>query len=106
MGTVSSHFQETPHTRTGRWSLWLAGVFVVMFLINSFILMPTSGDAPWRHVILPFYGIVMLLCGLSSMVLALVALIRGHERSWLIFLPLLPGVWVLFMLVGEFLFPH
>jgi hypothetical protein len=77
-----------------------------MFLINSFVFMPFSGDAPWRHAFLPFYGIAMLLCGLSAMVVALLALIRGHERSWLVFLPLLPGVWVLFMLVGELLFPH
>ena len=106
MGTGSSHFGEMPHSRLSRWSLWLAAAFIVMFLINSFVFMPSSSDAPWRHVILPFYGIAMLLCGLASMVLALIAVIREHERSWLVFLPLLPGVWVLFMLVGEFLFPH
>ncbi len=106
MGAISSHFQDTPHSRPGRWALWLSAAFVVMFLINTFIFMPTSSDAPWRHVILPFYGIAMLLCGLAAMVLALIAVIREHERSWLVFLPLLPGLWVLFMLVGEFLFPH
>jgi len=48
----------------------------------------------------------MLLCGLGAMVLALIAVIREHERSWLVFLPLLPGLWVLFMVMGELLFPH
>ena len=86
--------------------MWLAVAFVVMFLINSLIFMPTSSDAPWRHILLPFYGIAMLLCGLAAMVAALIAVIHEHERSWLVFLPLLPGIWVLFMLVGEFLFPH
>jgi hypothetical protein len=84
----------------------MSAAFVVMFLINAFVFMPTSSDASWRHAILPFYGIAMLLCGFTAMILALIAIIREHERSWLVFLPLLPGLWVLFMLVGEFLFPH
>jgi hypothetical protein len=75
-------------------------------LINSFVFMPTSSDAPWRHVILPFYGIAMLLCGLASGIIGWIAVIRNHERSWLVLLTLLPGLWVVFMLVGEFLFPH
>ena len=77
-----------------------------MFLINSFVFMPASSDAAWRHNILPFYGIAMLLCGFAAMVLAIIAVIKERERSWLVILPLLPGLWVLFRLVGEFLFPH
>jgi hypothetical protein len=78
----------------------------VMFLINSFVFMPTSSDAPWRQVILPFYGIFMLLCGLSAGVVGLVAITRQRERSWLVWLTILPLAWVLFMLLGEFLVPH
>lgn len=106
MKTASRNYSETPHTRLGRWAVWLAAAFAVMFLINSFVFMPTSSDAPWRHVILPFYGIAMLLCGLASGILGWIAVVRQHERSWLVLLTLLPGLWVLFMLVGEFLFPH
>lgn len=106
MKTASSPLSDKPHTRLGWWAIWLAAVFVVMFLINSFVFMPTSSDAPWRHVILPFYGIAMLLCGLASGIIGWIAVIRNHERSWLVLLTLLPGLWVVFMLVGEFLFPH
>ena len=106
MKTISNHFFETPHTRLGRWSIALAAAFVVMFLINSFVFMPTSSDAPWRHIVLPFYGILMLLCGLAAGIIGLVALVRPRERSWLVWLTVMPGAWVLFMLVGEFLFPH
>lgn len=106
MKTASSPLSDKPHTRLGWWAIWLAAAFVIMFLINSFVFMPTSSDAPWRHVILPFYGIAMLLCGLASGIIGWIAVIRNHERSWLVLLTLLPGLWVVFMLVGEFLFPH
>ena len=106
MKTASSPLSDKPQTRLGWWAIWLAAVFVIMFLINSFVFMPTSSDAPWRHVILPFYGIAMLLCGLASGIIGWIAVIRNHERSWLVLLTLLPGLWVVFMLVGEFLFPH
>lgn len=46
--------------------------------------MPSSSDAPWRHITLPFYGIFMLLCGLGAGVVGLMAMIRNHERSWLV----------------------
>jgi hypothetical protein len=80
--------------------------FVALFLINSFVFMQTSSDVPWRHVILPFYGIFMLLCGLGAGVMGLIAVVRQHERSWLVWLMLLPGLFVLFLLVGELLLPH
>jgi len=62
---MSNPFFGLPVTKPGRWSVWLAVVFTVMFMINSFVFIPTSGDAPWRQLILPFYGIAMLLCGLA-----------------------------------------
>lgn len=106
MKAISSHFTEKPHTRLGRWAVGLGILFVVLFLINSFVFMPTSSDAPWRQVVLPFYGIFMLLCGLATGIIGLVAVIRRHERSWLVWLTLLPGLLVLFLVLGEFLVPH
>jgi hypothetical protein len=106
MKTTSNAFAEKPHTTLGWWAVWLGAAFVVLFLINSFVFMPSSSDAPWRHVILPFYGIFMLLCGLSSGIAGLTAVARQHERSWLVLLTLTPGLWVVLMLLGEFLFPH
>ena len=95
-----------PVTRLGWWAVWLGAAFVVMWLINSFVFMPTSSDAPWRQVILPFYGIFMMLCGLASGIIGLVAVIREHERAVLVWLTLLPGALVLFFVLGEFLVPH
>lgn len=96
-----------PTSRLGWWSVGLGALFVVLFLINTFVFMPMGqSDQPWRQVVLPFYGIFMLLCGLGSGVMSLLAILRQRERSWVVWLPLLPAAWVVFMLLGEFLIPH
>ena len=56
-----------------------------MFLINSAVFMPTSQSASnawWRQTLLPFYGILMLLCGLGAGVAGVIAVIRKRERSY------------------------
>ena len=95
-----------PSSRLGRWSAALMAIFVLLFMINSFVFMPARIEAPWRETLLPFYGITMLLCGLAAGVSALIALTRHHDRSWVVWLALLPGSLVLFLVLGEFLVPH
>jgi hypothetical protein len=107
MTTHSTHFNNRPHTRLGWWAVWLMIVFVVMYIINTFVFMalPSFGDGTWRQVVLPFYGIAMLLCGLVSGAIGLVAITNEHERSWMVWLTILPLAWVVFMLIGELLVP-
>jgi hypothetical protein len=102
----SGHFLGRPGTRLGWWSVGLGGIFVVLWIINSFVFMPSTVLIPWRQVLLPFYGIFMLACGLAAGIVGLIAVIRSRERSWLVWLTLLPGSLVLFLLLGEFLVPH
>ena len=105
----SSSLWQRPGTRLGWWAVGLAAAFVVMFIINSTVVMPASQDAPnawWRQTLLPFYGIFMMLCGLAGGVVGLITVIRKHERSWLVWLTILPGVFVLLFVLGEFLVPH
>ncbi|MBI4926920.1 MAG: hypothetical protein HY835_04080 [Anaerolineae bacterium] len=106
--SVGRHILSWPATRVGWWAFGLFSIFVVMWLINTFVFMPTASvdEAPWRQIILPFYGIFMMLSGLSAGVVGLLGVIRAHERSWLVWLALLPGAFVLFFLLGEFLIPH
>jgi len=44
--------------------------------------------------------------GLAAGVVGLMVLIRKHECLWLVWLAILPGAFVLFLLLGEFLVPH
>lgn len=54
-----------PGTRLGWWSVGLGATFAVLFIINSTMFMPSAVEAPWRQVVLPLYGIAMMLCGLA-----------------------------------------
>lgn len=90
-----------PGTRLGWYSVGLAAGFVVLFIVNAAVLLPAPGMLPWREA---FVGIALLLCGMGGGVATLVALTRGHDRSWLVWLAVLPALFVLFMIV-EFLVP-
>jgi hypothetical protein len=50
-------------------------------------------------------GIFMLLCGLVAGIVGLIAILRQHERSWLVWLAVLPMLWGIFMVLGECLVP-
>ena len=52
-----------------------------------------------------FYAIVLLGFGLAGGVVGLIAVIRQHERSWLVWLTMLPLLFVLLLVIGEFLIP-
>lgn len=78
-----------PHTRLGWWAIGLAATFVVLLIFG--------------YNILPLYGIVLLFCGLCSGVLGLFAVLRQRERSALVWLAMLPGLFALAFLIGELL---
>ena len=94
-------FLSLPHTRLGWWAVGLAGAFVALFIVNAAVLLPAPGVVPLREA---FVGIALLSCGIGGGLAALVALSRGHDRSWLVWLALLPALFVIFM-IGEFLVP-
>ena len=60
-----------PTTKLGRWSMWLAAAFIVMFAINS-VFVGTLGTSTneaanaFSRTVLPFYGIAMLMVGNRS----------------------------------------
>jgi hypothetical protein len=91
MKTASSHFLERPHTKLGWWAVGLATAsFVLQFA--------------WS--ILPGGAWLSFLCGLAGGIIAIIAIIRQQERSWLVFLSILPMLGVFVFFLGEFLIPH
>ena len=91
MQTSSGKFWARPTTRLGWWAIGLA--------VASFVLM-----LAWS--ILPGGAGLSFLCGLASGIIALIAIVRQHERSWLVFLSVLPMLIVFIFILGEFLYPH
>lgn len=99
--------RSVPSTPLGRWSVSLGVLFLLLFLINTTVFMPTGGSmAPWRPIFLPFYGITMMAVGLAAGVTGTIAVTRSRERSWLVWVPLLVGLFVVVFLLGEILVPH
>lgn len=101
----NSGFFAKPSTRLGWWSVTLLALFILM-IITSAIVSMLWPEGAWRPVIMPFFGVGTVLCGLATGVLALLAVTRHHERSWLVWLPLFVGANMVFLLLGEFLVPH
>jgi hypothetical protein len=102
----SSSVLHRPGTQLGWWAVGLAAAFVVLSIINTAVFMRLSEDVPCRQTLLPIYGIFMMLCGLAAGGVGLIAIIRKHERSWLVWLALLFGAFALLSVLGEFLVPH
>ena len=95
-----------PGTRLGWWAFGLVALYVVLSILDTAVFMRVTFSEQLTQTVLPFYGIFMLLCGLAGTIIALIAIIRKKERSILVWICLLPGVFVLFLVFGELLFPH
>jgi len=87
----SSPLWHRPRTRLGWWAIGLAAASIVLIL---------------SYMIIPWGAMLGFICGFVGGVIALITVIRQHERSWLVFLCILPMVWVLLFILGEFLIPH
>ena len=101
-----SSFSQLPATHSGWWAAGLAAACVLVFIFNLAIVMVSQGNSPNLQISLPNLGILVLLLGLASGVLGLIALIKKYEHSWLIWLSLLLGVMMLFLILREFLPAH
>ena len=98
-------FRQKPATRLGWWAVGLGGVYVLLFILTAIVSLVASRLPEPRNV-MPSSGMLMLLLGLASGVVALAAILRNHERSWLVWLALLPGILGVLAILGEFLLPH
>ncbi len=104
---MRSPFWHRPSTKLGWWAMGLAIGWVVMnFGITAIVdirsrMAPTTGNPVAMN-----FGLLMLLVGLAAGVTALIAIIRKHERSWLVWFSLLPGLSTIILLIGEFTIPH
>ena len=98
-----------PSSRLGWWAVGLAAVFLLMYVVNSVVfvgVLGTRATPAWLQPLLIFYGFLLLFCGLAAGILGLIAILRRRERSWLVWLTLLPLLLVVVLLLGEFLAPH
>lgn len=93
MKSISGRFLGLPRTQLGWWAAGLAVVFIALF-----ILIPNSG--------MIFSGFLNMIFGFVAGILGLLTMLRQGERSWLVWLAVLCGLFVILFMLGEFMMPH
>jgi hypothetical protein len=112
---IISKFKEKPKTRTAWWAMRLGLSTVLIWpILDIFaaVLRPIIDKASSENTgALIGFGLMVFLLLLS--VVALVASVRAFkkgERSWVLWIGFIPailnGLFWIFMIVGEFIFPH
>jgi hypothetical protein len=95
-----SRFRALPTSQVGRW----AGAFAVAFAVLMVLWLAVSKVHSDAAMAISLSALRLApLCGVAAVVLALTALLARHERSWLVWLGLLPGVLLLGVVALEFL---
>ncbi|MDD5289537.1 MAG: hypothetical protein PHY28_10560 [Dehalococcoidales bacterium] len=95
-----------PKTALGWWSIGLA-VLSLLFMSPVFGVSRLGGVAH-QVGISPgqIKGIAFAVSGIAAFVTGLISVIRSKERSILVFLAILAGLFAFGFVLGEFLFPH
>ena len=101
-------FTVLPKTKLGRWSVWLLVVFV--FIIAVFQIMVAvgqrGGETFFDNIRLSTVAVVAAISGIFSLLIGLISIIKSKERSILVFVATMIGLFVLIFIIGELAFPH
>ena len=112
---VISKFKEKPRTKTAWWAMGLGLATILVYpLLGIFtaVIRPMIDKASSENIgaVAGFSSmIVLLILSVSALVTGVRAFKKG-ERSWVLWLGFIPAIlvgafWV-FMIIGEFIFPH
>ena len=114
---VISKFKEKPRTKTTWWAMWLGLATLLvgpMLGIFATVLRPmidrASVNSENTGIAVGFSGGVFgLILSISALAVCIRAYKKG-ERSWVLWVGFVPAIlvgafWV-FMIIGEFIFPH
>ena len=105
-------FQFLPVSEAGRWSLGLAILMPILFVIGtSFVKLfypsvPAGGTILKDIVARPALAIAMLAgmaSGTSAFITGIVAITRKNERALLVYAATIAGLFLILFLTGEFL---
>jgi tellurite resistance protein TehA-like permease len=89
----------------GRWSIGLAAVFILLSILFS-VLTALGGVGPDPVALIVIATVIFGISGIAAFITALISIIKSKERSILVFLAAVVGLFCLFFVLGEFLFPH
>ncbi|GAA4894999.1 hypothetical protein GCM10025789_10530 [Tessaracoccus lubricantis] len=98
-----------PQTKLGWWAIWLSITGIAaMVLSAAYVAILRVGEVGATGLFLPMFVFTAtgFLLMVAAGVLSLIAWFRSDERSWVVLLPLLPALFAVYFVIGEFTFPH
>ncbi|MGB8707594.1 MAG: hypothetical protein WCD72_06590 [Dehalococcoidia bacterium] len=97
-----------PKTSWGKWSVGLIAAFILFFAL--FLILVASGQRGGETFFSNLWLTVPMLlagtCGVAAFVTGLISVIKSKERSILVYLAILIGLYILVFCLGEVLVPH
>ncbi|MFH1181378.1 MAG: hypothetical protein V1702_00295 [Candidatus Woesearchaeota archaeon] len=97
--------QILPKTRLGKWSACLLLAFLLLIGVVALVVALGQRGPEFN----PIIGVPMILAmvsGVSAFFTGIISIIKYKERAVIVFITSLIGLYLLFMLVGEFTVPH
>ncbi len=84
-----------PKTRIG----WVAALsfdlFVVLYIINGYMIKVSAVSSWWLTSVLPYYGVALMLTVVTASVGSVIAVLLGRDRAWAVRIATVPiFVWV------------
>jgi hypothetical protein len=100
-------FSFLPKTKLGKLSvIFILIFFAMLLLMQLFVMLGETGRETFTdNLKLFFTATIGGLSGIASFLTGIVSIIKNKERSFLVFLGTLIGLFILFFLLGEFLGP-
>lgn len=105
MKTVISLF---PKTKKGKRSVGLIVVFFVLFGIFQLLVASgqRGGETFFSNLLLTIPITLAAICGIFAFFTGIIGVIKNKERSVLVFLSIIIGLFILLFCLGEIIFPH
>ena len=98
----------TPKTTLERWSIGLIASLFLFYVLFQFLVVSgqRGGDKFFSNYALTIPILLAGISGVSAFFTGIIGIIKGKERSVLVFMATALGFFVLVFWLGEVLFPH
>jgi hypothetical protein len=95
-----------PKTKLGWWAVGLTAAFLALLGINMAVFVPVEVPATLSAVVLPAFVTTIVLTGIAGGIVALLAVILRHERSLVLWICMLIGLFLVGAVLLQVLSPQ
>ena len=101
-------FKLFPRSKYGKWSIYFILAFAI-FLAVFFLLVESGergGATFFSNLKLTIPFLAAAISGIAAFFTGLWAIFKNQDHSFLVYLAIIIGLFVLIFLIGEFAYPH